>query len=225
MKRRRRRFGEAARKAYVADGLTCNWTIHATHFADYVPILDFTHVVSYLFTASRACFGKTEQAWNAYVVWMTAAWRGEVDTVIDALERHQERIGLPAEDADADDPAEQLRRVIGYLQNNRSRMRLRRVPQAGLPTTSALDGIGRERDELPDQGNGNVLEQSGRCRSDSANPLGVAVRRRPSGPPADPPPRPNPPPPIKTHPASHLNTTIPDMHPLREVSGVNRVET
>ena len=84
------------RQASVANGLTCNGTIHAAHLADDVPILDFTHVVSYRFTASRACFGKTEQAWNAYVVWMTAAWRREVDTVIDALERHQERIGRPA---------------------------------------------------------------------------------------------------------------------------------
>jgi len=50
----RRRFGEAERKAFVADGLTCNWSIHAEHFEDYVPILDFTHAVSYLFTASIA---------------------------------------------------------------------------------------------------------------------------------------------------------------------------
>jgi hypothetical protein len=46
----RRRFGEADRKAFVADGLTCNWSIHREHFADYEPILDFIHAVSYLFT-------------------------------------------------------------------------------------------------------------------------------------------------------------------------------
>ena len=134
---KRRRFGEADRKAFVADGLTCNWSIHAEHFRDYVPILDFTHAVSYLFDASISCFGKSEESWRMYCVWMRAAWRGEIETVIDELTAHQHRIGLPPEDASEDDPREQLRRVIGYLENNRSRMRYEEYRKAGLPTTSA----------------------------------------------------------------------------------------
>jgi hypothetical protein len=134
---KRRRFDEADRKAYVADGLTCNWSIHAKHFRDYVPILDFTHAVSYLFTASLACLGKSEQAWLAYARWMRAAWQGNVAEVIEELKTHQGRIGTPPPDASEDDPREQLRRVIGYLENNRSRMRYHEYRQAGLPTTSA----------------------------------------------------------------------------------------
>lgn len=134
---KRRRFGEADRKAFVADGLTCNWSIHAEHFEDYVPILDFIHAVSYLFTASIACFGKNEQAWQTYCVWMRAAWRGDVGTVIDELKLHQQRIGLPPEDVNEDDSREQLRRVIGYLENNRSRMKYDEYRKKGLPTTSA----------------------------------------------------------------------------------------
>lgn len=134
---KRRRFGEAPRKAYVADGLTCNWTVHAEHFEDYVAILDFTHAVSYLFTASLLCFGKSDQAWTAYLDWMRKAWRGDVGVVIDELKSHQARIGVPPEDADDDDPREQLRRVIGYLENNRSRMRYDEYRMSGLPTTSA----------------------------------------------------------------------------------------
>lgn len=133
----RRRFGEADRKAFVADGLTCNWSIHAKHFSDYVPILDFIHAVSYLFTASQACFGNAEPAWLAYAGWMRAAWQGNIASVIDELKTHQERMGLPSEDAGEDDPREQLRRVIGYLENNRMRMRYDHYRQAGLPTTSA----------------------------------------------------------------------------------------
>jgi len=133
----RRRFGEADRKAFVADGLTCNWSIHKQHFPGYVPILDFTHAVSYLFNASILCFGKSEQAWQVYCDWMKSAWRGDVETVIDELTAHQVRIGLPPEDAGEDDPREQLRRVIGYLKNNRSRMRYDEYRKAGLPTTSA----------------------------------------------------------------------------------------
>lgn len=133
----RRRFGEADRKAFVADGLTCNWSIHAQHFRDYVPILDFTHAVGYLFTASLACWGKSESAWLAYARWMRAAWRGDIAEVIEELKTHQERIGAPPEDASEDDPREQLRRVIGCLENNRTRMRYDEYRRAGLPTTSA----------------------------------------------------------------------------------------
>jgi len=134
---KRRRFGEADRKAFVADGLTCNWTIHAEHFEDYVPILDFTHAVSYLFTASIVCLGKSEQAWQTYCDWMRAAWRGNIDAVIEELKIHQEQIGLPPEDVCEEDPREQLRRVIGYLENNQSRMQYEEYRKAGLPTTSA----------------------------------------------------------------------------------------
>ena len=117
--------------------MTCNWSIHAAHFRDYVPILDFTHAVSYLFTASQACFGNAEPAWLAYAGWMRTTWQGNVAEVIGALKTHQERIGLPPDRASEDDPREQLRRVIGYLENNRSRMRYHEYRQAGLPTTSA----------------------------------------------------------------------------------------
>jgi len=134
---KRRRFDEADRKAFVADGLTCNWSIHAEHFADYVPILDFTHAVSYLFRASVLCFGKSKQAWQTYCVWMRTAWQGDIQTVINELKIHQGRIGFPPEDTSEDDPREQLRRVIGYLQNNQSRMQYERYRKAGLPTTSA----------------------------------------------------------------------------------------
>lgn len=134
---KRRRFDEAPRKAYVADGLTCNWTIHRKHFADYTPILDFIHAVSYLFTASLACFGKTDAAWAAYSGWMRIAWQGKIDEVISELRQHQIRIGLPEKGTPDDDPREQLRQVLGYLDNNRSRMHYDEYRRAGLPTTSA----------------------------------------------------------------------------------------
>jgi hypothetical protein len=133
----RRKFDSAPRKAFVADGLTCNWTIQQLHFKDYVPILDFTHAVSYLFTASLLCLGKGEKGWEKYCDWMTAAWRGNIGRVLIELRRHQHQLGLPPEDATDDDPREQLRRVIGYLENNRGRMKYAQYRCQGLPTTSA----------------------------------------------------------------------------------------
>ena len=134
---KRRRFDAAPRKAYVADGLTCNWSIHKTHFRDYTPILDFVHAVSYLFTASRACYGHDEAAWDTYCQWMRSTWCGKIDNVIHELREHQDRLGLPDEDASEDDPREQLRRVIGYFENNRARMHYDEYRRQGLPTTSA----------------------------------------------------------------------------------------
>jgi len=133
----RRRFDEAARKAFVADGLTCNWTIHAKHFQDYVAILDFTHAVSYLFTASVILFGKTDAAWEEYARWMTLTWQGRVGEVIGELRDHQVRLGEPDKSSGEDDPRERLRRVIGYLENNRDRMKYADYRREGLPTTSA----------------------------------------------------------------------------------------
>jgi hypothetical protein len=133
----RRCFGQSRRKAFVADGLTCNWSIQKTHFRDYTPILDFTHAVSYLFSASLACFSKSGVAWSAYCRWMILAWRGKIGEVLTELYRHQQRLGLPPEDAADDDPREQLRRVIGYFENNRSRMHYDAYRRQGLPTTSA----------------------------------------------------------------------------------------
>jgi len=134
---KRRRFGEASRKAFVGDGLTCNWSIHEEHFSDYIPILDFVHAVSYVYRASIICFGKCDAAWSMYTKWMTLTWQGNVAEVIQQLCEHQQRIGLPPEDAVEDDPCEQLRLVIQYLKNNRQRMRYDDYRRQGLPTTSA----------------------------------------------------------------------------------------
>lgn len=134
---KRRRFDEAIRRAYLADGLTCNWTIHAEHFSSYVPILDFTHAVTYLFSASVICFGKTPEAWTAYCGWIKLTWQGQIRMVLEDLRTHQARIGLPPEDVAKDDCREQLRVVIGYLVNNADRMHYDQYRCQGLPVTTA----------------------------------------------------------------------------------------
>jgi hypothetical protein len=134
---KRRRFGEAARKAFVGDGLSCNWTIHEAHFSDYVPILDFVHAVSYVYRAALICFGKCDQGWLTYTRWMTHVWQGKVSVVLSELRLHQQRIGLPSEHASEDDASEQLRQILGYLSNNLQRMKYDEYRKQGLPTTSA----------------------------------------------------------------------------------------
>jgi len=134
---KRRRFGEAKRRAFVGDGLSCNWSIHEDHFSDYTPILDFVHAVSYVYGASITCHGKCDLAWATYTRWMRLAWQGQIVVVIDELEKHRRQLDDSLAVTNEDDPREQLRQVIQYFRNNRERMKYDEYRQAGLPTTSA----------------------------------------------------------------------------------------
>ena len=93
--------------------LQCNWAIHKKHFPTYIPILDFTHAVSYIFAIAVICFGKTDGAWTAYTNWMTRCWQGKIKEVLVEIKLHQERIGTSPGKAAKDDPREQLRLAIG----------------------------------------------------------------------------------------------------------------
>ena len=137
---KRRKFFESSRRAYVSDGLACNWKLQETHFPTFTPILDFTHAVSYLFEASLICDHDRDVAWTNYARWMTAVWQGRVGEVITELQGHVEQLGPPPEDGPpkkTNDPREKLCGIVGYLENNRQRMKYDEYRQQGLPTTSA----------------------------------------------------------------------------------------
>ena len=68
----------AARRAFVADGLAYNWTIQRGYFPDFVPIVDFLHVVCYLYAAAHAVAPEESQHWAQYVLWVRACWQGRV---------------------------------------------------------------------------------------------------------------------------------------------------
>ena len=134
---KRRRFDEAVRKAFVGDGLTCNWSIHEEHFSDYTPVLDFVHAVSYVYRASIICHGKCDLAWSTYTRWMRLVWQGQVGEVLRELEQHHAKLSDAAGTSTEEEPREQLRLVIQYLRNNRERMKYAEYRCQGLPTTSA----------------------------------------------------------------------------------------
>jgi hypothetical protein len=132
-----RRFDEAQAKAFLGDGLPWNWTIWKRHFPDFTPILDFIHVLSYLFLAAKAVQAGAQNAWDQYLVWMRGCWQGEVDQVLEELALWQARLGEPPPDAADSDPREVLRKTLQYLQNNRPRMHYPAYRRKGLPVTSA----------------------------------------------------------------------------------------
>ena len=132
-----RRFFEAKAKAFLGDGLPWNWSIWKQNFPEFVPILDFIHVLSYLFLAAKAVQEDAQGAWDQYEVWMSGCWRGEVDQVLEELTVWQERLGLPPEDAPTSDPRQIVATTLGYLRNNRERMKYDEYRRQGLPITTA----------------------------------------------------------------------------------------
>lgn len=134
---KRRRFFEAAAKAFLGDGLPWNWSIWKQHFRAFTPILDFIHVLSYLFLTAKALHAAVADAWSQYLVWMRGCWQGDVNQVLDELQRWREKIGEPPKDAPDNDPRKILAKTITYLENNRSRMNYPEYRKAGLPVTTA----------------------------------------------------------------------------------------
>ncbi len=134
---KRRRFFEAEARAFLGDGLPWNWTIWKRHFGGFTPVLDFIHVLSYLYLAARAVHAAADDAWDQYLSWMRGCWRGEVAPVIEELRRWQTRLGMPPDDAPEADPRALVAKTIGYLENNRSRMNYPEYRRQGLPLTTA----------------------------------------------------------------------------------------
>ena len=112
----------------TADGEKGNWTLSETLDPD-VEVLDFWHAIEKLNVAADAAFGSDEKARKK---WFKAKRRilcrdpKGVDKVIDAL-RYLLRKGRGSEE---------IRKVLGYFRNNRSRMNYYHVAEEGHPIGS-----------------------------------------------------------------------------------------
>lgn len=135
-----RGFYAADKQAFLGDGQAYNWTIQRKWFDGFTPIADFIHVVEYVYEAAKAIEDDAVSRWRQYVRWANACWQGNVDQVIEDLQRH-----LPPATEDAVSTTEGatetekiVRRTWNYLANNRSRMDYARYRREGLPVTSSL---------------------------------------------------------------------------------------
>ena len=130
-----RGFHAAQRKAFVADGSATNWSVQRQHFSHYTPILDFTHAVCYIYGAALA--GRaTAAGWSDYLQWAQWLWQGSLDELIVAVAARSQALGLPPA-GDETSPAALVAKTLGYLQNQRSRMKYAAYRQQGLPITSS----------------------------------------------------------------------------------------
>jgi hypothetical protein len=130
-----RGFHAARRKAFVADGAASNWSVHKKHFSHYTPVVDFTHAICYVYAAAMAGVDAAA-GWTDYGRWAQWLWSGATDLLIAAVAARSEAVGLPGE-GDQTSPAALVAKTLGYLQNQRSRMKYAEYRKLGLPITSS----------------------------------------------------------------------------------------
>jgi hypothetical protein len=136
----RRGLHKAGRKACVCDGQKYNWSIWQMHLVmlGFIPILDFLHLLVYLYGAACAVEDKgSAAAWALYESWLLQAWRGEAQALRRGLRAAGERLGRPPEQARDDDPRQVVWEAVGYVENNRDKMDYPRYRKLGLPISSA----------------------------------------------------------------------------------------
>jgi len=134
----RKAFYQAPRQAFVADGMKCNWTVWKKHFPTFTPIVDFLHVVSYLYHAAVAVGEEEEFGWGLCLDWTTACWGGRVSEVITELTDWLSDQPAAEGELVEDDPRRIVQKAVTYLTNNRCRMDYPTYRKRGLPITSAL---------------------------------------------------------------------------------------
>lgn len=131
-----RGFYQAKRRAFVADGSSTNWGVWERHFSSFTPIVDFIHALSYVFQAAMA--GRSfALGWPAYTEWIQYLWSGQVEPVIAALAERQRDMGAPTADELETSPRNRVAEALGYLQNQKERMRYGEFRKHGLPITSS----------------------------------------------------------------------------------------
>jgi hypothetical protein len=128
----------ATSRAFLGDGGLWIWTIHRIFFPTFEPIVDFVHVLTYVYLAAKALGGGTNAIWQRYLRWAEACWQGRVAEVLDELRRALEGMTQPVESREEKptDPYYVISKTIGYFENNQSRMDYSRYRRAGLPVTS-----------------------------------------------------------------------------------------
>jgi hypothetical protein len=104
----------------------------------FIPVLDFAHLLVYLYAAAAAAEGRgTAAAWALYERWLRQAWSGEVGGLLRGLRAAGERLGRPPGGAKEEDPRKVVWDAVGYVGNNRDKMKYPEYRKLGLPISSA----------------------------------------------------------------------------------------
>jgi hypothetical protein len=126
----------ASRRAFVADGSDNNWAIQRRFFGSWAAIIDFIHVLSYVFAAATAG-RKFAEGWPVYVRWISWLWQGQAEDIVVELAQRQRELGALQPDDGETHPRRLVAEALTYLQNHKDKMRYDTYRCQGLPITSS----------------------------------------------------------------------------------------
>lgn len=134
----RRGLDRAKRKACVCDGQAYNWSIYEMHLlpAGFIAILDFVHLMAYLYDAAHAVHGTdAARGWRTYEQWLRLAWSGKVGVLLPQLRAASAQLAKGGSVAAARKLT--VDETATYVANNRERMNYPEYRRLGLPISSA----------------------------------------------------------------------------------------
>ncbi len=135
----RRGLDRAKRKACVCDGQAYNWSIYEMHLlpAGFIAILDFVHLLAYLYDAAHAISGSdAARGWKTYEQWLRWAWSGKVGVLLSSLRAAAAKLSA-AKGSAAAARKQTVAETLTYVTNNRERMKYPEYRRLGLPISSA----------------------------------------------------------------------------------------
>lgn len=131
-----RGFFGAARRAFVADGSSENWSVYHRYFSRWTAVLDFVHALTYVYAAAMA--GRTfAEGWLIYDRWIRWVWGGQVRKVIAELTTRQGEVGKARKNDKEGSPRRVIHEALTYLSNHQEQMHYDEYRQQGLPLMSS----------------------------------------------------------------------------------------
>jgi hypothetical protein len=134
----RRGLDRAKRKGCVCDGQAYNWSIYEMHLlpAGFIAILDFVHLMAYLYDAAHAVHGTDAvRGWKTYEQWLRLAWSGKAGVLLSQMRAASAQLAKSGSDAAARKLT--VDETVTYVSNNRERMDYPEYRRLGLPVSSA----------------------------------------------------------------------------------------
>jgi hypothetical protein len=120
----------AGQRAFIADGAHWLWKIASTFFGSAIQILDWYHLSERVHKAAKIVFGEKNAAAAAWAKQcLDELWEGRVTNVLPLVQRELARVRAPAKRTG-------LTELMGYLENNQTRVDYPRYRALGLPIGS-----------------------------------------------------------------------------------------
>lgn len=122
----RRQFDTVKTQVVIGDGAHWIWKIVGEHFPDAIQVLDLFHAKEHLGTVGKAIFGSESERTQPWIKERHEELdSGKIDAIIDVLRIYATHF-------------EEARKCIGYLEENRFRMRYPEFRSLGLCVSSGV---------------------------------------------------------------------------------------